>query len=104
VVLRRVGVALAVVLLAACSPPPPESGYVHSKRHTDAYVWFMTVCASTGKYGCTSYTMIPITEPEHWRLCLIDDKGDRSGTCRNRDVTPAEWHRYDRGQHYPDAR
>jgi hypothetical protein len=95
--------AAALVALAGCSDPP-ESGYVLNKGHEAAYDWVQMICGAYGKYGCTVYVPIVQHEPEHWTLCLVDDKGSKSGTCRNREVDAATWRQYATGQHYPDPR
>lgn len=104
--MKRMLVALvAVVVLTGCSSPP-ASGTVYNKQYDASYTWTMYTngaCISWVGSGntqtCAAYQQIPIpmTEPQHWRLCLKADDGKKG--CR--DVGELEYSQYAIGDHYP---
>lgn len=86
---------LAVAIFVACNPAEPKSGRVVGRPHYAAWVQIMTSCT---KYGCT---IIPISHPERWELCVIPDEheGDFAEQhCFG--VGQTTWDRTALGSHY----
>lgn len=104
---------VAVMVLGACSDPPPAAGYVRDRDHRNAYdtTWVQQVCVAYGKNGgCTMYVPIEQTDhhPERWRLFLEEctTSSDDQPSCSKgwREVDSETWAAYPVGSHYPDAR
>lgn len=99
--MKRLTVAcLAALLLASCSDPP-HHGTVDRKDHRASYTWFQYYCAAyDSKFNCRVQSVVPITEPEHWYLCLRDSSTSPPGTgCR--DVGETAFNRYHIGDYFP---
>lgn len=65
---------LAVGLfLAGCSSI--SEGYITEKNHQDAYTTTTLICASYGKYGCTSWIPSVVHHPESWWFSLVENTG-----------------------------
>jgi hypothetical protein len=98
---------LVIMLLlasAGCSKPP-NAGVVLNKDYSAPYSWVSFICAGYDSRGmCTVHVPLTITEPAHYRLCLIDDADPtaiKAGTCRLREVDPGTFRDYREGDHYP---
>jgi hypothetical protein len=101
-------VAAALVGLAGCSGPPPQSGYVKKLVFHDRWTEtiYTQMCVAYGKYGCTVSVPVATGTVEHpplWCLLLVDDKDKKheGELCFDK---PEVYARYQPGQHYPDPR
>lgn len=118
---RAALVAALGAALAGCSNPP-MSGTVEHKQHSDAYTyvthpcigWTMDRYTSTDAKGrvssysstrCIAWGTTVNHMPATWGICLKADPGDTEHDAEGcHDVSEATWHRYNEGDHYPDAR
>lgn len=94
-VIAATTVVLVVAVVVACNPNEPKSGRVVGRPHYAAWVQISTTCT---KYGCT---VIPISHPERWELCVIPD--ERQGDFAEQycfGVSREMWDRKPLGEHY----
>lgn len=79
--MKKVIVALAVLIAAGCSNGP-EQGEVRDKSVDPAYTYIQMQCFSYNAQGmCTSQVPIPVYVPEVYYLYLynnVEDQGKRS--------------------------
>lgn len=111
--------------VAACSDPPPESGYVVRKVYDDPDDWttqepiYQQECGYvygynwyTGKYDfhheCNDKKIgertVPHHDGPHWEFRIKDDadaKGKRHGWV---EVDETTYNNFDTGMHWPDPR
>lgn len=75
----------AVALLACLGGCGPEHGRVTNKEYHEAYTWLM--CQPMGNNACGYF--LPVEEPEHYELEIVDEKGDEGSIY----VDPATYER-----------
>lgn len=124
-----VPLVLAAGFLAACSDPPPQSGYVVEKQYDDPDTWIynqpiyneqcrpVTQTTSSTVNGQTTtrtyttmqcrsvfshYVPIPMHDGPHWHLKIRDDKDPKH--VGRISVSQTDFDRYAVGDHWPNPR
>lgn len=100
--------AAVLLALAGCSDPPPESGYVTHKQHSDAYSYDTTYCVAHMNVGsvpvCIAYDTVHNHVPASWQLCLKNEDDPKHPQHGCIEVPEDTYGQYREGDHYPDPR
>lgn len=110
---RKVLLALSLVMFVAACSDPPKSGYVVQKNYDDPDDWmymqpiYSSMCSGNPP-TCTQFLtgFIPIYghDGPHWEFRVKDDadpKGKKHGWV---EIDQASYDQYEIGMHWPDAR
>ncbi|SKS55285.1 hypothetical protein [Mycobacteroides abscessus] len=92
------GLAVVVLMLAACSPELMERGIVTGGEHHKQWLEMLPITTCSGNPPVCTTSYVPINHPETWTLKL--DDGSRKG---QRDVTEEGYKRCLIGETWPDC-